>query len=108
MGNCIFRSVSLNSIITKNGLTWKYFAQVVAEIIGTYFLIFIGCGSVIIDKKTNGSITHLGVSLVWGVEVMILIYTTGHISGAHFNPAVTMAFATVQRFPCVHACIYTV
>ena len=80
----------------------------VAEFIGTFFLIFAGCGSVVIDKKTNGSITHLGVSLVWGVAVMILIYATGHISRAHFNLVVTLDFATVQRFPCVHVCIYTV
>ena len=94
--------------IIEGVLTWMDCLQVVAEFIGTFFLIFAGCGSVVIDKKTNGSITHLGVSLVWEVAVMILIYATGHISGAHFNPAVTMAFATVQRFPCVHVCIYTV
>eukprot|EP00253_Pinus_taeda_P000657 PITA_00657 len=76
------------------------FAQkVVAEIIGTFFLIFIGCGSNVIDKKTNGSITHLGVSIVWGLAVMIIIYSIGHISGAHLNPAVTLAFAAVRRFP---------
>lgn len=76
------------------------FAQkVVAEIIGTFFLIFIGCGAVVIDKKTNGSITHLGVSLVWGLAAMIIIYSTGHVSGAHLNPAVTLAFAAVRRFP---------
>jgi aquaporin NIP len=73
--------------------------KVVAEIIGTFFMIFAGCGSVIIDKKTDGSITHLGVSLVWGMVVMILIYTIGHISGAHLNPSVTLAFAVVRRFP---------
>jgi len=73
--------------------------KVVAEIIGTFFLIFIGCGSVVIDKKTNGSITHLGVSIVWGLAVMIIIYSIGHISGAHLNPAVTLAFAAVRRFP---------
>ena len=94
--------------IIEGVLTWMDCLQVVAEFIRTFFLIFAGCGSVVIDKKTNDSITHLGVSLVWGVAVMILIYTTGHISGAHFNPAVTLAFAIVQRFPCVHVCIYTV
>ena len=94
--------------IIEGVLTWMDCLQVVAEFIRTFFLIFAGCGSVVIDKKTNGSITHLGVSLVWGVAVMILIYATGHISGAHFNPAVTLAFATLRRFPCVHVCIYTV
>ena len=94
--------------IIEGVLTWMDCLQVVAEFIRTFFLIFAGCGSVVIDKKTNSSIAHLGVSLIWGVAVMILNYATGHISGAHFNPTVTLAFATVQRFPCVHACIYTV
>lgn len=73
--------------------------KVVAEIIGTFSLIFVGCGSVVIDKKTNGSLTHLGVSIVWGLAVMIIVYSIGHISGAHLNPAVTLAFAAVRRFP---------
>eukprot|EP01018_Ginkgo_biloba_P005528 Gb_07454 [translate_table: standard] len=76
-----------------------FLQKVGAEIIGTFFLMFAGCGSVIIDKKSNGSITHIGVSAVWGLIVMILIYAVGHISGAHFNPAVTLAFATVRHFP---------
>ncbi|KAH9288107.1 hypothetical protein KI387_032224, partial [Taxus chinensis] len=72
---------------------------VAAEMIGTFFLVFLGCASIVSDKKSDGSITHLGVSLVWGMAVMILIYSLGHISGGHFNPAVTLAFATVRRFP---------
>jgi len=77
----------------------NFVRKVVAEIIGTFFMIFAGCGSVVIDKKTNGSITHLGVSLAWGMVVMIVIYTLGHISGAHLNPSVTLAYAVVRRFP---------
>lgn len=73
--------------------------QVLAEFIGTFFLIFLGCGSVIIDQKSDRSITHLGVSLVWGMAVMIIIYAIGHISGAHLNPVVTLASALVRRFP---------
>ncbi|KAH9288112.1 hypothetical protein KI387_032229, partial [Taxus chinensis] len=72
---------------------------VAAELIGTFFLVFLGRASVSIDKKSDGSITHLGVSLVWGLAVMVLIYSLGHISGGHFNPAITLAFATVRRFP---------
>ena len=79
--------------------------QVLAEIIGTYFLIFMGCGSVIMDKKTNGSITHLGVSIVLGLAAMIIIYAIGHISGAHLNPAITLAFAVVRRFPWTQVCM---
>ena len=85
--------------------TWMDCLQVVAEFIGTFFLIFAGCGSVVIDKKTNGSITHLGVSTVWGLAVMIIIYSIGHISGAHLNPAVTLAFAVVRRFPWTQVCM---
>jgi len=73
--------------------------KVIAEIIGTFFLIFSGCGAVVIDQKSNSSITHLGVSLVWGMAVMIIIYAIGHISGAHLNPSVTLASALVRRFP---------
>uniref|UniRef100_A0A0D6QS13 Aquaporin n=1 Tax=Araucaria cunninghamii TaxID=56994 RepID=A0A0D6QS13_ARACU len=80
----------------------KFFKKVGAEFIGTFFLIFAGCGSILVDKKSNGSITHLGVSLVWGMAVMILVYSLGHISGAHFNPAVTLSFATVRRFPLIN------
>nr|AAL05942.1 early embryogenesis aquaglyceroporin [Pinus taeda] len=82
--------------------------KVVAEFIGTFFLIFVGCGSVVVDKISNGSITHLGVSLVWGMAAMIVIYSIGHISGAHLNPAVTLALAAVKRFPWVQVPGYIV
>ena len=62
----VYRSVFSKKIdIIEGVLTWMDCLQVVAEFIGTFFLIFAGCGSVVIDKKTNDSITHLGVSLVW-------------------------------------------
>lgn len=80
----------------------KFVKKVGAEIIGTFFLMIAGCGSVVVDKKSDGSITHLGVSLVWGMVVMIMIYSVGHISGAHFNPAVTLAFATTRKFPLIN------
>ncbi|KAH9288109.1 hypothetical protein KI387_032226, partial [Taxus chinensis] len=72
---------------------------VAAELIGTFFLMFLGYASIVNDNKSGGSSTHLGVSLVWGLALMVLIYSLGHISGGHFNPAVTLAFATVRRFP---------
>lgn len=65
--------------------------KIIAEFLGTFFLVFTGTGAIIVNELT-GSLTHVGVSLVFGLIVMALIYTFGHISGAHFNPAVTISF----------------
>jgi aquaporin NIP len=65
--------------------------KLVAEWLGTFILMFAGTGACIVNHLT-GSITHVGVALTFGLVVMALIYTFGHISGAHFNPAVTIAF----------------
>ncbi|KHN43029.1 Putative aquaporin NIP4-1, partial [Glycine soja] len=75
--------------------------QVIAELIGTYFLIFAGCCSVVINnaEETKGRITFPGICLVWGFSVTILVYSLAHVSGAHFNPAVTLSFAIYRHFP---------
>lgn len=73
--------------------------QLIAEVLGTYFLIFAGCGSVLVNKSNDNVLTHAGVAFTWGLAVVVLVYSLGHISGAHFNPAVTIAFASIKRFP---------
>ncbi|KAK6151050.1 hypothetical protein DH2020_015982 [Rehmannia glutinosa] len=73
--------------------------KLVAELIGTYFVIFAGCGSVAVNKIYDGTVTFPGICVTWGLIVMVMVYTVGHVSGAHFNPAVTIAFAIFRRFP---------
>jgi aquaporin NIP len=56
-----------------------------AEFIGTFILIFCGTGAMVIDQQTAGAVTHVGVSLTWGLVVMSLIYSMGNTSGCHIN-----------------------
>src|SRR6478735_9530057 len=73
--------------------------RLAAEAIGTFALVLAGTGAVIIDSKTGGGVTHVGVALTFGLIIMVMIYALGHISGAHFNPAVTLAFAVGRHLP---------
>jgi aquaporin NIP len=69
-----------------------------AEAIGTFALVFAGCGAIMVDAKTH-QLGHVGVAITFGLVIMFGIYAVGHISGAHFNAAVTFAFALTRHFP---------
>ncbi len=69
-----------------------------AELIGTFALVFCGTGAIIINQETGGAISHAGIAATFGLIVMAMIYTMGSISGAHFNPAVTIAFSIAGKF----------
>jgi MIP family channel proteins len=70
----------------------------IAEFIGTFALVFAGTGAIIINDVTGGAVTNVGVGLTFGMIVMTMIYAVGDVSGAHFNPAVTLGFFVARRF----------
>ena len=70
----------------------------ISEFIGTFAMIFCGTGAMTINEITGGDVTHVGIGITWGLIVMAMIYAFGEISGAHFNPAVSIAFAYAKKF----------
>lgn len=70
-----------------------------AELLGTFALVFAGTGAIVINDLTQGGIGHAGIALTFGLVVMAMIQTFGDISGAHFNPAVSLAFAVAGKLP---------
>ena len=70
----------------------------ISEFIGTFAMICCGTGAMTINEVTGGDVTHVGIGITWGLIVMAMIYAFGEISGAHFNPAVSIAFAYAKKF----------
>jgi MIP family channel proteins len=73
--------------------------SLLGEAVGTFALVFAGCGAIMVDAKTGGALGQVGIALSFGLVIMVMIYAVGHISGAHFNPAVSFAFALTRHFP---------
>lgn len=69
-----------------------------AEFMGTFALVFCGTGAIVIDQQSKGEVTHVGIAITFGLIVMAMIYALGDISGAHINPAVTIAFMLAKKF----------
>lgn len=72
--------------------------KLLAEFLGTFTLVFAGTGAIVINAASHGAIGHAGIALTFGLVVLAMIYTFGDVSGAHLNPAVTLAFAAARRF----------
>jgi aquaporin NIP len=77
-----------------------------AEAFAAFALVFAGCGAIVADARYDGVLGAVGVSLVFGLIIMVMVYATGHLSGAHINPAVTIAFTLSRHFPPRDAAAY--
>ena len=84
-----------------NGLSlWR---RAAAEGFAAFALVFAGCGAIVADAEYDGALGAVGVSLTFGLIIMAMIYATGHLSGAHINPAVTVAFTLTRHFAILEA-----
>jgi len=77
-----------------------------AEGLAAFALVFAGCGAIVADEVYGGALGTVGVALVFGLIIMVMVYATGHLSGAHINPAVTLAFTLTRHFPARDAVAY--
>jgi MIP family channel proteins len=80
--------------------------RAVAEALAAFALVFTGCGAIVADARYGGALGTVGVGLVFGLVIMVMVYATGHLSGAHINPSVTIAFTLTRHFPAREAVAY--
>jgi glycerol uptake facilitator-like aquaporin len=82
--------------------------RALAEGLAAFALVFAGCGAIVANEVYHGTLGAVGISLVFGLIVMVMVYATGHLSGAHINPAVTIAFTLTRHFSRRDAAVYIV
>ncbi len=88
--------------MTRPGLARRSLAEGIAA----YVLVFAGCGAIVADARSGGELGVVGIALAFGLVIAAMVYATGHLSGAHVNPAVTLAFTVTRHFPAREALAY--